>query len=210
MERCTNVLIVEDDKMIAEMLRMYIESVDRYRLVKIVENALLAPVHCAHGEVQLILMDVYTQLGADGIAAAEVIKKESPEIKIIIITGMPEFSYIKRAREAGVESFWYKEADKEELLELMDKTMAGESVYPTETPLTPFGLTSNKELTDREVEVLRGVVRGDTNAEISEKLFLSVETVKMHVKSLLSKTGFRTRTELAVRARETGLVIFEE
>ena len=142
-----------------------------------------------------------------GLDAAERIKRAFPQIKIIIVTSMPECSYLSRARKIGVESFWYKEEQRESLLEVMERTMAGESVYPEATPELQLGLASSYEFTDRELEILREMTGGDTNQEIAERLHLSVATVKTHIFNMLEKTGFRNRTELAVRARESGLVI---
>ena len=85
--------------------------------------------------------------------------------------------------------------------------MPGESVYPHETPEMQLGLASRYELTERDLEGLREMTGGDTNQDIAERLHMSVATVKTHILNMLEKTGFRNRTELAVRARESGLVI---
>ena len=123
---------------------------------------------------------------------------------------MPEVSYLDRAREIGVESFWYKEVGDEPLLSVMDRTMEGESVYPDRTPEMQFGNISSYEFTERELEILRELTSGDTNEEIADRLFISKNTVKDYVTKMLIKTGFRSRTELAVKARELGLVVREE
>lgn len=203
------VLIVEDQDITAKLFEVHLAASGRYTPAGCVKNASLAPLFCEKGGVDLILMDVYTELGASGIEAASVIKEAHPEIKIIITTSLPEVSYIERARAAGIESFWYKEADAESLLSVCDRTVAGASVYPVETPVLELGLVKSNEFTARELEVLRELVRGLSNEEIAEKLFLSTTTVKGYVSNLMSKTGFKTRTELAVRAREIGLVIPE-
>ena len=123
---------------------------------------------------------------------------------------MPECSYLGRAREIGVESFWYTEDQRQSLLEIMERTMNGESVYPEASPELRLGLASSYDLrSQRELEVLREITGGDTNQEIAESLHLSVATVKSHILNMLEKTGFRNRTELAVRARESGLVILD-
>ena len=122
---------------------------------------------------------------------------------------MPEVSYLKRAREAGADSFWYKETDEQTVLEIMDRTMAGESVYPDKTPVVSFGITDSGDFSDRELEVLRELTSGDTNAAIGERLGMSQYTVRDYIQTMLEKTGFRSRTELAVKARESGLVILD-
>ena len=152
-------------------------------------------------------MDVCTAMGESGLEAAERIKKKYPQIKIIIVTSMPECSYMDRARAAGVESFWYKEISREPILDLMDRTMAGESVYPDALPEVMIGVASSREFTDRELEVLRELTSGDPDTEIAARLNMSVWTVRTHIRHLLEKTGFDSRTRLAVEARESGLVI---
>lgn len=201
------VLIVEDDPMARQLLEIYVNQSGKYVLEPAVESAALAEFCCRTRQVDLILMDVCTGLNANGIEAAEKIKRYFPNIKIIIITGQPEYSFIDRARSAGVDSFWYKTAGKESLLEIMDRTMAGECVYPETTPPLQLGNITSELLTDRELEVLREVVAGETDAAIADKLHISIRTVKGHIQAMRAKTGFRNRTELAVRARECGLII---
>ena len=203
----TQVLIVEDQRMARENMESIVRSSARYALSGTISDAGLALSFCARKPIDLILMDVCTLGRKDGIAAAAEIKQAFPNIKIIIVTSMPECSYLSRAREIGVESFWYKEEQRESLLDVMERTMAGESVYPDATPELQLGLASSYKFTDRELEVLREMTGGDTNQEIAERLHMSVATVKTHILNMLEKTGFRNRTELAVRARESGLVI---
>ena len=148
-----------------------------------------------------------TARNASGLDAAESIKKHLPHVKIVIITSQPECSFIDRAKAVGVDSFWYKSATAEEILNVLDRTMAGESVFPDSTPVLHIGHADSSAFTDRELEVLRLVVAGETDAAIAEKLYMSVRTVKHHIQSMKDKTGFRNRTELAVRARAGGLII---
>ena len=201
------VMIVEDDPMARQLLEIYVNQSGKYVLESAVESAALAEFCCRTRQVDLVLMDVCTGLNANGIEAAEKIKHYFPDIKIIIVTGQPECSFIDRARSAGVDSFWYKTAGKESLLEIMDRTMAGEHIYPETTPPLQLGNITSELLTDRELEVLREVVAGETDAAIAEKLHISLRTVKGHIQTMRAKTGFRNRTELAVRARDSGLII---
>ena len=196
------VMIVEDQTMPRELFELRIQTSEHFELALSIDNAALADVYCLRFPVDLILMDVVTRDGESGLDAAERIKHAFPQIKIIIVTSMPECSYLSRAQEIGVESFWYKEEQRESLLDVMERTMAGESVYPDATPELQLGLASSYAFTDRELEVLREI-----NQEIAERLHMSVATVKTHILNMLEKTGFKNRTELAVRARESGLVI---
>lgn len=201
------VMIVEDDPMAQKLLEIFVQGNSAYEVAHIMESAAMAELYCMTNPVDLILMDVCTAMDVSGLEAAEKIKSRFPDIKIIIITSQPECSFIDRARAAGVESFWYKTASAEEILTVMDRTMAGESIYPDSTPSLKIGNVLSENFTDREIEVLRLVVAGETDASIAEKLFMSLRTVKQHIQSMRDKTGFRNRTELAVRARESGLVI---
>ena len=116
-------------------------------------------------------------------------------------------SWLARARRIQVDSFWYKDGHKDSLLEVMERTMAGERVYPDETPLVRLGCATNHDLTERELDVLKELSTGDTNAEIAERLGVSVATVKSHILHMMEKTGFKTRTELVSEARGLGIVV---
>ncbi len=202
-----NVMIVEDDPMAQKLLEIFISQSGKYNVAHAIESAMLAESYCATNPIDLVLMDVCTAMNASGLDAAEKIKHRFPHIKVVIITSQPEFSFVSRARRAGVESFWYKTASAEEILGVMDRTVAGESVYPDTTPSLKLGDTHSDNFSDRELEVLRLVIAGETDADIAKKLYISVSTVKQHIQSMRDKTGFRNRTELAVQARESGLVI---
>lgn len=203
-------LIVEDQQMPRQLLEIFISSNKDYVHQASLNDASLALAYCQNKEVDLILMDVYTFQGNSGLLAAEEIKKQFPEIKIIIVTSLPEYSWIKKAKEIGVDSFWYKDENKENIIEIIDRTMNGERIYPDETPLVKLGQVTNHDLTDRELEILKEMLTGDSNQEIAERLFLSPGTVKRHVENLLFKTGFHTRTELVAEAVRLGIVINEK
>lgn len=192
-----------------QLFEMFINASDNYALSVSLDDAGLAEACCMRNPVDLVLMDVVTKRGASGLDAAAHIKKTFPNIKIIIVTSMPEVSYIKRAEEIGVDSFWYKEVSEEPILSVMDRTMAGEKIYPDSAPTMNLGFAVSGDFTDRELEVLREMTGGYTNEEIAAHLYMSVNTVKKHIMSMIEKTGYKNRTELAVKARESGIVILD-
>ena len=204
-----NVLIVEDDRMASKLLEMFLQDSKIYKVAATVESASMAELFCSKGMCDLILMDVCTSMNASGLDAAEKIKAAYPEIKIIIITSQPEISFIERAKCIGVDSFWYKSPIESELLSVMDRTVAGEQVFPETPPTLKMGCALSVEFTDRELDVLRELITGDTNKEIADRLNMSQYTVRDYIQSMLDKTGFRSRTELAVKARELGIIIPE-
>ncbi len=201
------VLIVEDQDMPRELFEIYVRSSELFTHLLSVRSASAALSVCKNNHVDLILMDVMTELGTSGLEAAEEIKKQFPRIKIIIVTSMPEYSWLARARKIGVDSFWYKDGQKDSILEVMRRTMDGEHIYPDETPMVHIGNATNHEFTERELDILKELTTGDTNAVIAKRLHLSAATVKSHVQHLLEKTGFKTRTELVSEARSRGIVI---
>ncbi len=200
-------LIVEDQNIPRELFKIYIDSSDEFELLFSIPNASAALSICQNNQVDLILMDVMTDLNQSGLVAAEDIKKQFPNIKIIIVTSMPEYSWLSRARKIGVDSFWYKDGQKNGLFDVMKRTMDGEHIYPDKTPLIHIGNTTNHDFTERELDVLKELATGDTNTEIAKRLFISVATVKSHIQHLMEKTGFKTRTELVSEARGLGIVI---
>lgn len=202
-----NVLIVEDEDMPRQLFEIFIRSSEKFRHLLSIANASAALSVCQTNQVDLILMDVMTELGHSGLDAAEEIKKAFPQIKIIVVTSMPEYSWLDRARAIGIDSFWYKDGQKDSILSVMERTMAGENIYPDSTPLINIGNATNHEFTDRELDILKELTTGDSNAAIAERLHISAGTVKIHVQHLLNKTGFKTRTELASEARSLGIVI---
>ena len=201
------VLIVEDQDIPRELFEIYINQSSDFEHVLSIANASLALSICQNNKVDLILMDVMTELKHNGLDAAQEIKKQLPNIKIIIVTSMPEYSWLSRARKIGVDSFWYKDGQKNSLLDVMKRTMEGEHIYPDETPLIRIGNATNHDFTERELDILKELTTGDTNAEIAKRLFISVATVKSHIQHLMEKTGFKTRTELVSEARGLGIVI---
>ena len=190
-----------------QLFEIYIGQSEHFTHLASIPNAAGALPYCKSHKVDLILMDVMTEFGHSGLDAAEEIKKQFPDIKIIVVTSMPEYSWLERAKEVGVDSFWYKDGKKESILNVMESTMAGEHIYPGQTPLIPLGTSSNHEFSERELDILRELSTGDSNAEIGETLGLATGTVKNYIQRMLEKTGFKTCTELVSEACRLGIVV---
>lgn len=201
------VLIVEDQRMPRENMERLLADSGRYDLAACINGADVAFAICKRQPVDLILMDVCTVGNKDGIEAAAEIKAKYPKIKIIIITSMAEVSYLERARAAGVDSFWYKDVSPEALIDVIDRTMAGEHLFPDKTPKVKLGLADSTDLTRKEIEVLRLVCEGLEYSVIAEKLNITERTVKFHVSNILSKTGFPNKTRLAIAVTKQKFII---
>lgn len=206
----TKVLVVDDQNMAQGYFELYIKSSTNYELVKSLPTADAAVTFCDRHEVDLIVMDIMMRYGIDGLTAVKRIKTSHPKTRIILATSTSESSWEERARAAGVEGFWYKEYSETPLLEIMDRTMAGERVYPGDPPTPDFGLVTKAALTERELDVLRELTSSLSNGEIAEKLGISVHTVRQHIENMLNKTGFENRLDLAINAKALGLVVSDE
>jgi two-component system vancomycin resistance associated response regulator VraR len=203
----TRVMIVDDQYVPRQLFEMYVQGSEDYELADSIESAAFADTYVLTGKVDLVIMDILMNDDSNGLEAAARIKKAMPDVKIIAVTSMADASWMKRAKEIGIESFWYKEASKETILEIMDRTMAGESIYPDSAPKQQIGHADSDDFSPREIDVLRVMTAGVTNAAIAERLGISENTVKMHVKSMMEKTGCKSRTELAIKARVSGMVV---
>ena len=201
-------VVVADDQNISRgFFEMYVHASDRYELAASLRTAEEAVDFVEENEADLMILDVIMQEGIDGLTAAAKIKREHPEIKIILTTSTSETSWEDKARQIGVESFWYKEYDDHSLTDIMERTLRGESVYPSSAPEVNFGKIRRSDLTERELDVLRELTASLTNEEIAEKLHISANTVKRHLQNIMEKTGFNRRIDLAIHARLLGLVV---
>lgn len=200
------VLIVDDQIISRQLFESFVAASDNYVLAASIDSARVADIYCAGDNIDLVLMDVVMNDGSNGIDAAERIKKISPTTKIIVVTSMPDSQFLKRAKEIGVESFWYKEVQEAPMLDVMDRTMAGEHILPDNPPVTNLGLAKSTDMTKRELDVLRLLAEGLTDKEIADQLFLGITTVRFHVNNLIKKTGLTSRTELAVNAVRSGII----
>ncbi len=201
------IMIVNDQFVSRELFKLYIEQSPEYEVLYCIDTAMFADTYVLKAPLDLVIMDILMNDGSNGLDAAEKIKKLKPNLKIIAVTSMPEVSWIERARKIGIESFWYKDVSEETLMDIVHRTLNGESIYPNATPVVMLGMAKSSEFTPREIEVLRLLTTSAGNDEIAEKLDISQNTVKTHIKHLLEKTGFETRTQLAIQSRVTGFVI---
>ena len=133
------VLVVEDSRITRDAIESQIAKSKKYVLYASIENAANAEIACLRGSVDLILMDVCTADEESGLKAAAKIKQYNPKIKIVIMTSMPEHSFIQKAKTCGCNGFWYKEYGSTALMEVCDRVMNGEFVYPEDTPVIGAG-----------------------------------------------------------------------
>lgn len=203
-------VLVADPSMIArQAFERMVDSSEQFQWMASVGSPAAAVEYMTQNHApDIILMDIINKNGrVDSLTALEKLHRDYPRLKILLVTSLPEVSLIRRARQAGADSFWYKEAQDETLMSVMQRTMKGESVYPEKPPVVSIGNAVSIELTERETDVLRELTDGASNQEIARRLGITVRTVKMHITCMMQKTGFRSRLELALRAQASGIVI---
>ena len=201
------VLIVEDQKMAQENMEAIIKAGENYTLAGIIPNAADAELFCMRIDVNLILMDVCTLRDENGIDAAAIIKKKFPHIKVIIVTSMAEHTFLEKAKAVGVDSFWYKDASHGELISVMDRTVAGEHIFPERTPEVKLGLTTSYELTRSELDVIRALMQSTSDEDAARMLNCTKANIRWHLNKVLEKTGYRTRMELLIAVAQKNLII---
>jgi DNA-binding NarL/FixJ family response regulator len=160
----------------------------------------------------VILMDLVIPLGG-GIEAIENIKRDCPNVKIIVLTTFGDEPRVKAAMEAGADGYLLKDADGDALLQAVHAAQKGAMpIHPHVAHHLVKNLTKRDDmngtgsLTEREKEILRLVSQGLSNKAIAQDLSLSVGTVKVHVSHILDKLGVSNRTEASMRALQMGLI----
>lgn len=198
------VLIVEDQAMLRESLVSTIDSQPDMHVVASLADAAEAPAFVAGGGVDLALMDVCTENDSSGIVAAKRIKQDSPKVRVVIMTGMPDITFVEQARDAGVDSFVYKNVGISELLSVMRSTDSGYSTFPKALDSVFSGSAA---LTDEEIQILRLVCEAKSRKEIASELYMSEGTVKRRIGEILAKTGYDNILRLAVHAVAEGSIV---
>ena len=199
-------MIVEDQAMLRDSLACTINTQSDMEVVASLGDAAEALEALERSGATCALLDVCTENDSSGIVAARKIKEAHPEVKVVIMTGMSEITFVEQARTAGVDSFVYKNVGTTELLGIHRhrSTVEGYSTFP----LAQQSIFSDAaQLTDTELAILRLVCETKTRKEIATELYLSEGTVKRHISEILAKTGYDNILRLAVHAVSTGLIV---
>jgi two-component system NarL family response regulator len=150
------------------------------------------------------LMDLRMSV-MDGVAAIAAICAEFPSARIVLLTTYDGDENIYRGLQAGAKGYLLKDAE-EELLAAIRAVFEGKKYIPLAVGVKLADRLSGPELSDRELEVIRPIVAGKSNHEISKVLHISESTVKFHVNNILSKMGVSDRTQAAISALKRGIV----
>ncbi|MEA2363411.1 MAG: hypothetical protein QOD71_2556 [Thermoleophilaceae bacterium] len=211
------VVIADDQDLVREGLRMMLEAEGDIGVVGEAGNGLLALDAARAHDPDVLLMDVRMP-ELDGLEATERLVDSNARTRVLMLTTFDLDEYVYRAMKAGASGFLLKDANREQLAAAVRTVAAGDALLaPAITrrliedfchrPPPSAGVPAAAgELSPRELEVLRLLAQGMSNAEIAGNLFLSEATVKSHVARLLSKLNLRDRVQAVVLAYESGIV----
>ena len=211
------VLIADDQALVRAGFRMILDAEADIDIVAEASDGLEAVEATTRFTIDVALMDIRMP-NLDGIEATRRIVERSPTTHVLMLTTFDLNEYVYEALRAGASGFLLKDAPPERLLEAIRIVASGEALlapsitrrvieeYARRPPMRDGLPPQLGELTAREVDVLRLVARGCSNAEIAKELFLGETTVKTHVARILQKLKLRDRVQAVVVAYESGLV----
>jgi two-component system, NarL family, response regulator len=202
-------ILLADDHVVVRMgLRSMIESEANMQVIA----------EAANGEEAL---DLYRKLKPDavlmdlrmprvgGVEAISAIRAHDPKAHILVLTTYDGDESIYQALKAGAQGYLLKDVTKEEFIVALRKVAEGEYYLPQEVAARLAKRVPDGELSQREMDVLKLIVQGQSNKEIADCLGLSESTVKNHVNSILSKLHVKDRTQAATTALKRGMVTLE-
>ncbi|MCW2847918.1 MAG: DNA-binding response regulator [Marmoricola sp.] len=210
------VLIADDQELVRTGFRVILEAEGDIEVVAEAVNGVEAVRQAALVKPRVVLMDIRMP-ELDGLAATEQILRQADPPTIVVLTTFDQNEYIYRALRAGAAGFLLKDAPSSRLVAAVRAAATGDSlIEPSITqrlverfaePVAVVGVPAElTQLTERELDVLRLITRGLSNAEIAAEMVVAETTVKTHVARILSKLGVRDRVQAVVVAYETGFV----
>jgi NarL family two-component system response regulator LiaR len=204
------VIAVDDHQVVRGGIKYALLDYDDVELVAEAHSGEDAVRLCQQARPDVVLMDLMMP-GMDGVETTRAIREQCPEVQILILSSFHDKDLVPRAMQAGAIGYLLKGVSNQDLVEAIRTAHAGEPVLAREAmaALVQAATPSPKlgdDLSEREREVLALLAQGLSNKEIAERLFLSVATVKYHVRVLLSKLGATSRAEAVALAWQNKLI----
>ncbi len=190
------IIILDDHQVITDSCSHIINEQKDMVCIATASNSSQAEKMCKTLKPDLVLADISIESSMAGIEFTKKIKAIFPQIKIILMSGFNEISYIPLAKEALADAFLSKAQPLENFLVAIRTVMNGEKVFPEPYQIpSPQGETL---FTQRELEVLRLLCRSLTRKEIADELEISIGTVKRHIENMLVKSNCKSTMELVI------------
>ncbi len=205
-------LIVDDEKLIREGLKVMLSVYEDIEVVGIAENGYKALEVCKTTDVDVVLMDIRMKT-CDGVMGTRLIKEQFTKIKVIILTTFKDKEYIREAMRYGAFGYMLKDSSHDVIYEGIKTAYKGNMVVHPDVAIEMMGsngvIKNNIDkygLLEKELKIIEAIAKGLTNKEISEELFLSEGTIKNNITNILSKLKLRDRTQIAIFAFKNGIV----
>jgi DNA-binding NarL/FixJ family response regulator len=199
------VLSVDDHPLLREGIAAVINSQPDMQLIADAASAQDAIQQFRKHQPDVTLMDLRLP-DMNGVDTLIAIRNEFPGARIIMLTTFEGDVEIQRALEAGARAYLLKSMPPKELVEVIRQVHAGKKRIPPQLAAELAEHMSDEALTSREVEVLRQIAEGNRNRDIGEKLFITEETVKVHIKHIMEKLGASDRTQAVAIAIRRGII----
>ena len=199
------IMTVDDHPMLREGIAAVLASEDDMILVAEASNGREAVDQFRAHHPDVTLMDVQMP-EVNGIDAILKIREEFPDARIIVLTTYGGDAQAARAFKAGASGYLLKNMVRKELIDTIRTVHAGKKRIPPEIAVEMAEHHSDDALTEREIDVLREVAAGNANKMVAQRLKVSEETVKAHMKNILSKLGANDRTHAVTIALKRGII----
>src|SRR5437667_1621761 len=199
------VLCVDDHPLLREGIAAIINSQPDMVLIADASNGTEAIQKFKEHRPDVTLMDLRLP-DISGVDSLMAIRADAPDARIIMLSTFEGDVEIQRALQAGARAYLLKNMPPKELVEVIRQVHAGKKRIPTEIAAHLAEHLSDEALTDREIDVLKHVAGGNRNRDIAERLFISEETVKVHIKHIMEKLGASDRTQAVAIAVRRGII----
>ena len=201
-----NLIVIDDHKMLMEMISETLNT-RGFNVVASSGDAKDSISLCEKFKPDLILMDICTENNSSGLAYSKIIKENFPSVKIVLMTGVPDLTFIDKAKDNNVDSFIYKNISSDSLISTIQNTLDGYSLYPNANNPKANIPDILKNLTDTELNVLTEYCKTLDRDEVVKRLGISVRTLKSHISSIYKKTGYDNLAKLAIYCVGNGLIV---
>lgn len=199
-------LLADDHAIVLEGLREVLSADEAIEVVGTVANGEEVLRFIRQSPVDLVVLDINMPV-MDGITCAKHLKKDYPDIKIIILTMYAQRSFVEEIVKIGIDGCLLKNNTGKELIEAVLRVMDGRQYYDRIGNFnSPADEVTQYKLSERELEVIRLMAEGLTSQEIADKLFLSEHTVKTHRKNVLRKLNMSNSSQVVQFAQSNGLI----
>jgi DNA-binding NarL/FixJ family response regulator len=199
------ILSVDDHPLLREGIAAVINSQQDMSVIADAASAKDAIEQFRKHKPDVTLMDLRLP-DKSGIDTMISIRTEFPDARIIMLTTFEGDVEIQRALEAGARAYLLKNMPPKELVEVIRQVHAGKKRIPPQLAAQLAEHMSDESLTSREIEVLKQIAEGNRNRDIGEKLFITEETVKVHIKNIMGKLGASDRTQAVAIAIRRGII----